>query len=236
MAKRYGDYSLDEIYQALIQVESSGGKDKRSRYEPGFQRRYLQGKEPWESLAKKYGWQAVSSSYGPAQIMFPVAVEMGFHGSPEELADEAINRQFFEKKFDKDFQRTGGDIRKTLLRYNGGGNPAYPDKVMRHLPKKKVSALPQGGGSMNLENVMFEVDRGLRKRGYPALDAPTLKEMHARMQTPEVLQGLQSGQLTPQYIIDQAVQAIQTMRTGGQQVPASPRPALTMPYEQGAIA
>lgn len=167
MAEQYGGYTLDEIAQAVAMVESSGGKNVKSRYEPGFQRRYLQGKQEWEKLAAKYGWQPVSSSHGKWQIMFPTAVELGFTGSPEQLADEATNRQYFEKKFQRDYKKTG-DLRKTFLRYNGGGDPTYPDKVMRYLPKKEQQAM-QGqkqqmskAGSGSMEDRLFRMEQMVR--------------------------------------------------------------------------
>ena len=136
LQQKYGDNTLEELANAVSMVESSGGKNATPRYEPGFQKRYLQGKPQWEQLAKQYGWQAVSSSYGPYQIMFPTAVDLGFKGTPQQLADPVINRQYFDKKFTKDFAKTG-NVQMALLRYNGGGNPNYPNLVMSYLPKKR---------------------------------------------------------------------------------------------------
>ena len=135
LQQQFEGYTLEDIAKAVSMVESSGGTNSVPRYEPGFQRRYLQGKPQWEQLAKQHGWQAVSSSYGKFQIMYPTAVELGFKGTPQQLADPVINRQLFEKKFTRDFQKTGS-LQGALLRYNGGGNPQYPSKVIKYLPKR----------------------------------------------------------------------------------------------------
>lgn len=143
---RFGGYGMDEIAQAISLQESSGGTDVGPRYEPGFEQRYLRGKPQWESLAKQYGWKAVSSSYGPHQIMYPVAVELGYEGSPKDLADPVVNRLFFEKKWMRDWERTGGDFDKTLLRYNGGGDKSYAKKIRMNLESlmKKVKSNGRG--------------------------------------------------------------------------------------------
>ena len=130
---------IEAVAKAVKQVESSGGKDTRSRYEPGFERRYSR---KWlregdaafrQAMLTQFGPKAVYASHGAYQIMYPVAVELGFRGTPAQLAEEATNRQFFEKKFKRDYQTTGGDLSKTLLRYNGGADPTYPKRVLRCL-------------------------------------------------------------------------------------------------------
>jgi hypothetical protein len=152
----YGGYSLEDIAKAVRQIESSGGTNSVPRYEAGFQRRYGQ---KWlregnaafrRNMLQQFGPNAIFSSYGDYQVMYPVAVELGFTGTPEQLADPATNRQYFEKKFLRDWQSAGGNLQKTLLRYNGGGNPEYPMKVMRNLPQRQ-SALPQGGSTQMAE-------------------------------------------------------------------------------------
>ena len=141
MESQYGGFSLDDIAYGVMQQESSGGTNAKRRFEPGFLKRYLAKRlEPdFEQLAQQYGRDAMATSYGPFQTMYRTAYEHGFRGSPEELEQPDINRQYFEKKFDKDYRATGGRVDKTLLRYNGGGDPSYPTKVMKHL-------LPRTGG------------------------------------------------------------------------------------------
>src|SRR3990167_7300309 len=148
---------FEAIANAVKQVESSGGTNVGPRYEPGFQRRYLQGKPQWEALAKRYGWKAVSSSYGPWQIMYPVAVELGFTGSPQQLADPTVNRQYFDKKFQRDYQATGGNLQKSLLRYNGGSDPTYPQRVLQFLtPSSRSTPIHPGGRMPTLDEMKLE--------------------------------------------------------------------------------
>jgi len=149
MPTRYGGYTLDEIADAVSQVESSGGKNLGPRYEPGFQRRYgakwlREGNAAQrQAMVRRFGNRGVYASYGAHQVMLPTAVELGFTGTPQQLADPVVNRRYFEKKFLRDFKATKGDITRALLRYNGGGDPDYPKKVLRHLtPKEELSMDP----------------------------------------------------------------------------------------------
>ena len=138
MPDRFGGYTIEELANAIAMVESSGGKDIGPRYEPGFERRYgsryaQMFPDYWPKMTQQYSPEQLYASYGKHQLMLPVAVELGYRGTPEGLADEAVNRQFFEKKFMRDWKGSGGDLEQALLRYNGGGNPNYPNRVMRHL-------------------------------------------------------------------------------------------------------
>ena len=139
LQQQFEGYTLEEIAKAVAMVESSGGTNVGPRFEPGFLRRYLSKQlEPdFEKLRAQYGNEAMASSYGPWQVLYRTAYENGFRGSPQQLADPTINRQLFEKKFTNDFNRTGR-LRDALLRYNGGGNPQYPDKVIQYLPKNNM--------------------------------------------------------------------------------------------------
>ena len=118
-------------------MESSGGKNLKPRYEPGYERRYLSKPlEPeWEAARKLYGNVPTASSWGPAQFMYRTAWELGYRGAPEGLNDPEVSRMLFQKKFNRDYQKTGNSLEKALLRYNGGGNLEYPQKVRRYLPQ-----------------------------------------------------------------------------------------------------
>lgn len=188
---------LEAIAEAVKQVESSGGTNIGPRYEPGFQRRYLQGKPRWEALAKQYGWQAVSSSYGPWQIMFPVAVELGFTGSPQQLADPVVNRQYFDKKFQRDYQATGGHLEKSLLRYNGGGDPTYPQRVFKFLHPSPKSPVQPGGRMPTLDQMklegpevhekisqqLYRMDQNLQAMGLGPMSPEDLRSVYGKIKT-----------------------------------------------------
>ena len=198
---------FEAIANAVKQVESSGGTNVGPRYEPGFQRRYLQGKPRWEALAKQYGWQAVSSSYGPWQIMYPVAVELGFTGSPQQLADPAVNRQYFDKKFLKDYQATKGSLTKTLLRYNGGADPTYPNRVLRFL-KPSISSRPTPGGRMptldqmklegpevheKISQQLYRMDKNVQAMGLGPMTPEDLRYAYGKIKSAVVQMVSQQG-------------------------------------------
>jgi hypothetical protein len=92
----------ERLLAALCRQESTGWKDRRPNFEPAF---YLRGKfanleliNRWQTGVEPALYEAigllVASSLGPWQIMFPVAVELGFTGHPCELADPAVNIEF----------------------------------------------------------------------------------------------------------------------------------------------
>ena len=63
----------------------------------------------------------------------------------------------------------------------------------------------------DVEDLMFDIDQSLQMNGYPGLDSPTLKELHGRLQEPSVQQQLQSGQLTVERIVVEAMEALKGM-------------------------
>lgn len=173
----YGGYTLDELANAFMQVESSGGKNARRRFEPGFLKRYLSKTlEPdFEALAKKYGREAMATSYGPFQVIYRTAYEHGFRGSPEELESPTVNRKYFEKKFLSDYKKTG-NLDAAILRYNGGGNPNYVNLVKQHLRKTPIFQKPiqptqasvqkTGARQMpddDVERKLFHMDKLIRR-------------------------------------------------------------------------
>jgi len=92
----------ERLLAALCMQESTGWKDRRPNYEPAF---YLGGKfanaplvNHWQTGVEDALHEAigklVASSFGPWQLMFPVAVELGFSGHPFELADPYVNIEY----------------------------------------------------------------------------------------------------------------------------------------------
>lgn len=62
--------------------------------------------------------------------MLPVAWEQGYIPQyPTELLDPKTNIELGCKILSGHMKRLGS-LRKALLRYNGGGDPRYPDRVM----------------------------------------------------------------------------------------------------------
>lgn len=194
--KTYGNYTLDELANAFMQVESSGGKNSRRRFEPGFLKRYLSKTlEPdFESLASKYGREAMATSYGPFQIIYRTAYEHGFRGSPEDLESPQTNRQYFNKIFDSMFRSSGSNLDKAILRYNGGGNSDYLEKVKRYLPKRQVSMVMQQLSPVEMR--LYKADKMMRSAGFAKLSPAELQKMaNAHVNSPQaVTPGLSPAQ------------------------------------------
>ena len=81
-------------------------------------------------------WQAQKWSWGYVQCMGSVARERGFKGLviPEIIVPE-INIDLGARILRRHLRRKKGRKRLALLSYNGGGDPSYPQKVLRHEPQ-----------------------------------------------------------------------------------------------------
>tara|TARA_R110000824_G_scaffold175730_2_gene354468 strand:+ start:165 stop:665 length:501 start_codon:yes stop_codon:yes gene_type:complete len=130
-------YAISPALLAGLVLTESSGNPWAIRPEPGFWRRYYKGiKALVEGTKSKADdrWlrypDIASCSYGLCQIMLPVAWENGFRARfPTELLDPKINVELGAKILSNHTKRsrsiTGG-----LLRYNGGGDPQYPQRVL----------------------------------------------------------------------------------------------------------
>lgn len=136
--KRWANMSnLEPSLLAALVWQESSGRERAYRFEPGFWRRYLAGKVRWapssgsspEEVAHHI--RRVSASYGLCQIMYPVACENGYVGEPEGLFDPDTNLKLGARILAAHINRAGGRTAGGLLRYNGGGRPAYADEVLR---------------------------------------------------------------------------------------------------------
>lgn len=131
---------IDPYLLAAIVMQESSGDQYAQRVERGFWTRYLAGIRRWVASTPSKAddkWarypDIYASSYGLCQVMLQTAAEHGFHYRyPGQLFDVDENlrvacRILLKLKF-----RARGDRREMLLRYNGGGDPDYPNKVLRH--------------------------------------------------------------------------------------------------------
>jgi len=141
LIKKHADRRvLDPYLVAAVIMQESSGQQYAQRVERGFWRRYGEGILRWvTSTASPYDdeWarypDIYCSSYGLMQIMLQTAAEAGFHFRfPGELFDPDRNIEIGCAILSRHRNAVGGDIRKMLLRYNGGGDPTYPDRVLRH--------------------------------------------------------------------------------------------------------
>ena len=142
-AKKYG---LEKLMLKAVCMVESAMQVTAYRFEQGFWDRYLKDNAKWQDQDP----EAVSASYGLMQIMYVVAVENGFSGTPEELYNPVYNIELGAKilrntinwmvKQNKDVRFQLWPVRAALAAYNGGrgGNPdengalrnqSYVDKV-----------------------------------------------------------------------------------------------------------
>lgn len=127
---------------AICHHESANWNTWASRYEPAFYERYVL---PIADL-KTFGGTCSkatertlrATSFGLMQIMGQVARERGFTGEYlTELCDPINGIEQGCRELARRMKNAGGDVRKGLLGYNGGGNPKYPDLVLAHYDEYK---------------------------------------------------------------------------------------------------
>ena len=129
-----GGHGLDpDLVEAIVIAESSGHTDA-FRFEPGFYRRYLEGKPEYANQNPR----RVSSSYGLMQVMYTTAQQYGFSDNPEALFVPMTGLQYGCLHLRRLLAWSKGDARKAAAGYNGGqGNwngtdpQRYASKVMK---------------------------------------------------------------------------------------------------------
>lgn len=128
-----------EVLASLIIRESSGNVGA-SRYEPLFYHRYIEGKNlpghvppnPPRGINLTTERRARAFSYGLCQIMGSTAREFGYDSNNWfDIYDPRINIFLGAKILRAYIDQKKGDVRKGLLRYNGGGDKDYPNKIFR---------------------------------------------------------------------------------------------------------
>ncbi len=133
MAKRIAvQAGLDPALVCAICEQESDWDPNAIRYEPGFYNRYI---VPLK-LTSKTEERARAFSWGLMQVMGQVARENGFAGIYlSELCEPETGIRVGCTVLQDKLKRAGGDLRKGLLFWNGGGRPAYPDEVMGRMEK-----------------------------------------------------------------------------------------------------
>lgn len=134
LAAKYGaKYGITtELICAIIEQES-GWNPWAYRYEPMFYDRYI---IPLQVSEQTGRFRA--TSWGLMQLMGQVAREFGFIGEYfTQLCDPDTGVDYGCKKLKKCLDDAGGDETKALLRWNGGGAPAYAAQVLARKEKYK---------------------------------------------------------------------------------------------------
>lgn len=133
-----GQYAVDRYLLAGLVCHESGAQPYAIRVERGFFRRYQQGIVD-VILHNTFGgddrWvtypDLISASYGLCQILYATALEHGAQLSyPTELCDPRTNLYLGARILSAHLRDTRSDVGAALLRYNGGGNRAYPGLVL----------------------------------------------------------------------------------------------------------
>ena len=138
-------HALDpHLIMAIIEQESNYDQYAR-RLEQGFFRRYT---EP--ANMDEVSEVLLAVSWGLMQTMGESLRALGFFGDDQAVnstvASMAISRYLGDPKdqivcgcewFLKKLEAAKGDVRTALLKWNGGGNPLYPDEVLRRQVRLK---------------------------------------------------------------------------------------------------
>lgn len=116
---------------AVIEQESSWNT-WAVRFEPAFYLKYI---HPPVLLRPTTEQIFEAASFGLMQIMGATARAAGFKGVfLTQLCYPAIGIEYGCRKLAA-CVKAAGDERGGLLRYNGGGNPGYPDQVLARVAK-----------------------------------------------------------------------------------------------------
>lgn len=127
-------------FLALLLHESAGGDAAAWRYEPGFYKKYLQGRTQqslggiWptaDPMAISLEYYHRACSWGHSQVMGQTARELGFKKwTLVELIRPELNIPLGAKYFKRCLEKKG-DLFDALLCYNGGADSEYPNKVAK---------------------------------------------------------------------------------------------------------
>lgn len=130
-------HNLDAPLVLAVIGQESGGDPYAIRVERGFWRRYGSSaiaifRRTASSDDDKWGTypDLASTSYGLMQVMYVVAIERGMAlRFPTQLCDPVIGIEAGCRHLRYCLDHTANNPTKALLRYNGGGDPDYPNKV-----------------------------------------------------------------------------------------------------------
>jgi len=126
---------LDAPVVCAVVEQESAWNPWAMRYEPLFFAKYV---APLYTNNKVGATEAYARgfSWGLMQVMGQTARETGVNSLfLSTLCDPAAGLAVGCKVLRKKLDAAGGDLRKALLAWNGGGNPDYPDEVMARVSK-----------------------------------------------------------------------------------------------------
>lgn len=143
-------FDLDVEVVAAVVCQESGGDTWSIRYEHGFFLRYVEDKpvenligyvpRPVPSLGTER--RARATSWGLMQVMGQTARELGFDKRfLSELCDPGLGLHYGCMYLAKQLKREKNNYKNALLRYNGGGDPDYANKVFNHIKTGRTKVL-----------------------------------------------------------------------------------------------
>lgn len=131
------EHGLDaDLVESVVMTESAG-LAHAYRWEPDFWRRYMEGKPRWIGTNPR----RVSASYGLMQVMFPVAVELGYVGEPEGLFVPSVALDLGCMKLAELLKWSGGNVDQALAAFNGGRGNWRGTQPQKYVTKVKAALL-----------------------------------------------------------------------------------------------
>jgi len=129
-------YGFPKLLLKAVAIIESNLDERAYRFEPNFWDRYLKDNPEWKDKKP----EEVSASYGLFQVMYVVAVEMGFKGTPLELYDpfnnidigarnlrSRLNKIMLDPKLSLDYRQDPIRCLMTMLAQFNGGRGGNPD-------------------------------------------------------------------------------------------------------------
>ncbi|MBF0254429.1 MAG: lytic transglycosylase domain-containing protein [Candidatus Omnitrophica bacterium] len=125
---------------ALNAQEASLRRFVMPRYEAGFYRRYLRNNPEFAQDEKRWGRVAISSSYGPWQIMYATAKQFGYRGDPRNLSHAFVSLPYVVRYLRYLSGKFDGRVDRIVSAYNAGpggvgSNPRYTRNVLDYLSR-----------------------------------------------------------------------------------------------------
>jgi soluble lytic murein transglycosylase-like protein len=136
MARKAADAEgLDAAVVCAVVEQESGWNPWAMRYEPLFFAKYV---APLYTNNKVGATEAYARgfSWGLMQVMGQTAREIGVNSLHlSTLCDPAVGLAVGCKILKQKLERAGGELRKALQAWNGGGNPDYAEEVVARVPR-----------------------------------------------------------------------------------------------------
>jgi soluble lytic murein transglycosylase-like protein len=131
LAKKFAAaHSLDPALVCAVVEQESGWNTWAMRYEPAFFAKYVASLYTNNKVTATEAY-ARGISWGLMQVMGQVAREAAFDAPfLSALCDPGQGLATGCKVLRKKFDAMGGDTVRSLLAWNGGGNPSYADQVL----------------------------------------------------------------------------------------------------------